>query len=196
MVKKIGICGGTFDPPHFGHLHLALTLKERHGLDEIWFVPAALSPHKELGSCVSFDDRLQMLELFLEEFSFCRVLDIELQRGTPSYTFDTLEQLSRKSQDQLFLLLGEDCLERFHQWYKILEIVKLVPLLVGSRSSKGIELMDEGVIKESVKKGFTKMPLLDISSSWIRGRLKKTLYCKHLMDRKVLDYIYQNGLYM
>lgn len=199
MKKKIGLYGGTFDPVHFGHINLALSLKEIHQLDEVWFCPAYINPHKkEQAPLVSAEQRLEMLELALEGLPSFFVLDIEIKKKSTSYTIDTIRSLLAREegkQEQLFLLLGEDALQNFAQWREPEEIVKLVPLLIGMReSSYNLESFPTD-LQSAIKKGMTRTRVMDISSTEVRDRLKKRLYCGHLVPAKILDYITRNGLY-
>jgi nicotinate-nucleotide adenylyltransferase len=179
VLKKIGIFGGSFDPIHFGHLNLAIQMLERAPLDEILFCPALYSPFKEHHRPVaSPEHRLAMLKLILTPFF--RVTSIELDRPGPSFTIDTLRELGcEKGGYQL--LLSEESAAQLHAWKDSSEIVKLAPPLVGSRTGEG---------KHTIQ-----TPLFDISSTEVRRRLKKKLYCKHLVPSIVLDYIEEFGLY-
>src|SRR4051794_30672333 len=104
-MKHIGIYGGTFDPVHFGHIQLAISLIEQGGLDEIFWIPANTNPLKS-DSPASADHRLQMLKIALKELPFFKILDIELKREGPSYTIDTLRLLKKEYPDaELRLIL-------------------------------------------------------------------------------------------
>jgi nicotinate-nucleotide adenylyltransferase len=203
-MKKIGLLGGSFDPIHFGHLNLALELMEKRGLDEIWFIPAKVNPHKSLEEPISEAHRLMMLGLALEEIncfnlSRFKIDETEIHRDAPSYTIDTLRILiAQHPTTQFYLLLGQDCMAGFSRWHLPEEIIALVPLLIGSRS--GTWNIDEfecsSRIKSAIKEGVTVTRLMDISSTTLRQRLAQGLYCGHLIPHRVLHYIYENGLYL
>lgn len=178
-MKKIGIFGGSFDPIHFGHLNLAIQLLEKASLDEILFCPALYSPFKEHHRPVaSPEHRLAMLKLILTPFF--RVTAIELDRPGPSYTIDTVRALAHEK-GEYRLLLSDESSATLPAWKDSAEIVKLAPPLVGSRTGQGAHIIQT--------------PLFDVSSSEVRRRLKKKLYCKHLVPSIVLDYIEEFGLY-
>lgn len=199
---KIGIYGGSFDPLHFGHLNVACELLERHGLDEVWFVPAHTNPHKTEKPPASFEHRLKMLQLGIDPALPFKIKDIEGLRTPPSYTVHTVRAFVEEAAlstlpYQFYLLLGEDSLPSFFRWHLPEEIIALVPLLVASRSGQWEIHHPEcsAKIKEAIKKGLTQTRLMDISSSDVRDRIAKQLYCGHLVPAPILDYIYQNHLY-
>src|SRR5262249_44608705 len=106
--KKIGLLGGTFDPFHFGHLNLAIEMKEKQGLDQVWFCPARLSPFKLQEQATDGQHRLKMIQLAIEGLPFFQALDLELLREGPSYTIDTILELQRREGEgvQFYLILG------------------------------------------------------------------------------------------
>lgn len=201
--KKIGIFGGTFDPIHFGHINLALELMEKRKLDEVWFVPAQINPLKQQVGTAPFKDRLNMLHLALSDIPQFQIHDIESFLPTPSYTLHTLRYILAKEAEkqvpaQFFLLLGEDCLPNFMEWHQPEEIVKLVPLLIGSRTGswKPEVLAKYPIsIRKAIETGMTTTNLMDISATELRKRLQRHLYCGHLIPAKVLDYIHAHALY-
>ncbi len=195
ILKKIGIMGGSFDPVHFGHFQLALTLLEAHGLDEILWIPAKINPLKKQKP-VDDHHRLNMLKLALEDVPFFKISDCEIKRAGESYTIDTLKEL-KNSENQFFLLLGDDAIPHFMKWKEPEAIVELATVLIGARKDAGLpdlaHLTDK--IKKSFESGWTSTPILDISSTDLRIRLKNNLICSHLMPAKVLDYIAAHRLY-
>lgn len=196
--NKVGLLGGTFDPIHVGHLHLAFEILESFDLDEILFVPAFTSPFKIHDTVASAKDRLEMVRLAIKGIEKFSLLDFEIKQEKVSYTVDTLEFL-KKSQPKncYYLILGEDVFKNFFTWKRANDILEMSDLIVGSR---------EGVLKkegtnipkqhqERVEKGFCKIHNLEISSTYVKERLQNGLYTAHLILPKVLDYIHQNGLY-
>jgi nicotinate-nucleotide adenylyltransferase len=199
-MKKIGFFGGTFDPIHFGHINLALQLLEKHRLDEVLFCIASRSPFKK--NCppvASSSHRLAMTQLAVRSIPSFHISKIELDRKGLSYTVDSLKLLrsgydQKKEAVQLYILLSDDVLESFHLWKNSEEIIRLARPLIGLRSHYQ-EKIPSSPVKEALLKGFTPTTRLEISSTQIRARLKKGLYCEHLMPLKALDYINQNSLY-
>ncbi len=188
-----GLFGGTFDPIHFGHLNLAIELKEKANLSEVWMVPANVSPFRAQELLVAAEKRLKMVELAVQEIPGFRVLDLEVKRSGPSYTIDTIKEILATGED-IALILGEDALAGFDRWKEHEEIARLVPLLVGSRQSSQRATYSTEV-EAAIKKGTIHTSLMEISATVLRQRLKKKLYCGHLIPPKVLDYIYENQLY-
>ena len=110
-MRKIGLLGGTFDPVHFGHLRLAEACREALQLEEIWFIPAALPPHKDW-RVSPYAKRRRWLEQALAGKAWCRILDIEQQRKGKSYTYHTLKALHKQEPDcEFYFLTGADSLE-------------------------------------------------------------------------------------
>lgn len=200
--KKIGLLGGTFDPIHFGHLNLAFELMEKRGLDQVWFIPTQLNPLKIQSPPTSIDHRLAMTRLAIRKIPQFHLKDIEKKRSSPSYTIDTLrifiaKEASNPIPNQFYLLLGEDAIPKFLRWHLPEEIVKLVPLLIGSRSSLEKNVL-EGCnlfVQAAIQKGLTTIHLMDISGTEIRKRLAQSFYCSHLVPAPVLRYIQKNQLY-
>jgi len=198
MQKNIGLFGGSFDPIHLGHLNLALELKEKRQLDEVWFIPACMSPFK-IGSVLTpAAHRLEMLRLALKDFPNFYIKDLELSRTPPSYTIDTIRLFCQLNpQNHYFWLMGEDHLLNFKKWHQWQEIIEKVTLLIGSR----FELHSpkyryaEIELEKAVQSGWTKTRLMDISGTELRQRLAKKLICSHLLPSIVLQYIKQNQLY-
>lgn len=200
--KKIGLFGGTFDPIHFGHLNLAFELMEQKELDQVWFIPAQINPFKLEIPPTSIDFRFAMVQLAIQNIPQFQLKDLEKERPPPSYTIDTLrafvaEEAYSQTPNQFYLLLGEDSVPGFFHWHLPEEIIRLVPLLIGSRS--GIWQYEQDnyslSIREAIQKGLTPTRLMDISGTDIRNRLAQKLYCGHLVPAAVLDYIQENQVY-
>lgn len=199
LKNGIGLLGGTFNPIHFGHLNLAIELKEKAELSEVWLIPAPVSPFRVEESMASIENRLNMVELAVSDIPGFRVLDIELHRPVPSYTIDTVRELV-KNHRNCVLLLGEDVALGLPKWKEAEDLAKLLPFLIGAR--REIELKNKldslrfpEAIEEAIRQGIIETSLMEISSTQIRKRLENHLYCGHLIPAKVLDYIYENQLY-
>lgn len=199
--KRVGLLGGTFNPIHFGHLNLALEIQEKRDLEEVWFIPSLLSPLRTHEALISPEHRLNMLALALGPVPGFQICPVELERPPPSYTIDTIKEIVSLYPEPLFhLILGEDSLIRFQEWKEPDEIVRLLPLLIGSRRHSELESRFPSLglsqeITEAIRKGLVATRQLEISASEVRERLKKRLYCGHFLPLKVLDYICANQLY-
>lgn len=196
--RLVGIYGGTFDPIHYGHLNLAIQIMEQRQLDEIWFCPVQINPHKQNQKQTPFGQRLKMLQIALANVPNCMITEIESKRPGPSYTIDTLLALKAESNQNFCLILGDDAIPSFFKWHQPEKIVQLVPLLIGRRLPEPINLEtltgDKNII-EAINRGMTPTRLVEISGTEIRHRIKEGLYCGHLLPEKVLDFIYKNQLY-
>ncbi len=203
MSKKIGFFGGSFDPIHLGHLNLAIEIAEKHKLDEVYFCPTSQSPFKKARPPIATkEDRRAMVTGAISPLPQFTLLDFEIQKSMPSYTIDTIRALialdeQQKKKKNYFLLLGEDALEQFHLWREVDELVKLATPLIGSRDKKSLIKPKNltAALSSCVEKGITPIPIMEISSTEIRDRLQKGLYCGHLLPAKVWDYIQQHQLY-
>jgi nicotinate-nucleotide adenylyltransferase len=200
----IGIFGGTFDPIHFGHLSLAMDMLDKHQLEEVWFCPVGISPHKQESPPTAVEHRLKMLQIALEDIYEFKILDVETKRQGPSFTIDTLRDLfasERKQQQprEFCLILGDDALQNFCNWHQPEEIVKLVPVFIGRRALEPFKLEDAKMhpaVLKALTAGLTETRIMEISATEIRKRIAEGQYCGHLLPAKVLDYIYDNKLYL
>lgn len=201
MKKSIGIFGGSFDPIHFGHLNLAVEIMEACALDEVWFCPAAFNPLKGVKSPRTDAERLAMINLAIEGQPRFRVTDVDVARKGPSYAIDTLTILKESEQEKglvasFSLILGSDSAKSFYQWRDPEGIIKQCHLLIGSRNGNlPDEFSGSPEVVAALKQGVTPTRIMEISSTDIRYRLGKGLYCGHLVPGKVLDYIHLNSLY-
>ncbi len=206
IVRRIGLLGGTFDPFHFGHINLGLELQEKHDLDEVIVCPAATSPFKTAQSpLASAGQRLQMAQIATEGVKGWRAIDWELKREGPSYTIDTVRAIraeaeKNKEKIALYLLLGEDILDKLSEWKEVEMLLDLAQPLIGCRDkgknhSSTTECLPP-VLEKVCLQGMTPTRVFDVSSTLIRDRLKRKLYCGHLLPAKILDFIYQHQLYL
>ncbi|MBS0622233.1 MAG: nicotinate (nicotinamide) nucleotide adenylyltransferase [Verrucomicrobia bacterium] len=197
MMKRIGLYGGTFDPIHFGHLHLALELADRHALDQVLFIPAVISPHKLDSAPTSAHHRVAMVSLAIKDYEKFKLDDREIRRGGASYTIDTVKEIKQEQLGNFFLLLSDEIVPSLPRWKGIEELIAQVPLLVGRRQTpRGqLPLVGHPLIDEAVKKGFTEMPVLEISATLIRERLAQGLPCDHLVPAAVLRYLFAHHIY-
>jgi nicotinate-nucleotide adenylyltransferase len=193
-MSEIGFFGGSFDPIHFGHINLALEIKEKLNLEKILFCPTFISPFKENAPIFAKpEDRLEMLKLAIKDIKGFEIIDFEIKNKKISYTVDTLYFL-KKSYNNLRLIITDDALQNFHLWKDYKEILKIAPLIIGTRSKV---INDFKSLNLNLKpSSFVKTSIFEISSTVIRDRLKKRLYIGHLTAKEVLDYICNRGLYL
>jgi nicotinate-nucleotide adenylyltransferase len=196
----IGIYGGTFNPPHLGHIRAAKAAVEALGLDRLLVIPDRIAPHKQLpeGSA-SPEQRLRMLQLALEGEERISVSDLELRREGTSYTYETVEQLHAMfPEDQLILLMGTDMFLSFHQWKYPERILKHAQLGVFYRGAKGERADIDSRKAEMEQQGHTvhllKNEVVDISSTQLRRML--VFECAGpFLPKGVEGFIRENGLY-
>jgi len=135
-MNKIGIFGGTFNPPHFGHMILAEGVVEALKLDKLIFIPAYTPPHKTKANIIEPAHRLKMLKLAIDGNKYFDISDIEIKRGGTSFTYDTLQSLKEKHKDsKLFLIIGMDNYRDFCYWKNYNLIFDLCEVVVLKRSN-------------------------------------------------------------
>lgn len=199
-MRKVALYGGVFDPIHLGHIHLACELKEACDVDEVWLIPAYRSPHKQ-GASASPKDRMEMLQMAIEPFDDFKALPYEIERGGPSYSIETVNEVKEKhirelNDSECVLFLGEDALCGLSKWHKIYELIETIPIYTGKRfRTKDFPSTGDLKIDKSLERGFKDIPLFEVDSTTIKKRLANNLDCSHLLAPKVLDYIRQNQLY-
>jgi nicotinate-nucleotide adenylyltransferase len=190
-MSRVGIFGGTFDPVHHGHLITAQFIKEKRNLEKIIFVPAFTSPFKQELIVSDSEHRIQMLKLAIEGIPYFDWSDFEIKKRGISYSIDTLLEMKKKF-DEIELIIGEDNLQSFDKWKLPGEIVKLARLIVLRRR------IDEETKTNNDFKANTvplETPLIDISGTRIRERVKNGLPINFLVPQKVMEYIYSVNLY-
>jgi nicotinate-nucleotide adenylyltransferase len=193
---RLGIYGGTFDPVHYGHLLAAEQSRERCALDEVWFVPAAVPPHKRGESITPGRQRTEMLELAVAGMPQFRVSRMELERTGPSYTVDTLIELKRDDPSrELFLILGADSVSDFPTWYEPRRIAELATLVVVNRGLTPPELGCLSDLTGPHRPIVVSMPAVDLSATDIRERVRAGRSIRFMTPRAVEAYIQQHRLY-
>jgi nicotinate-nucleotide adenylyltransferase len=209
---KIGIFGGSFNPPHFGHLILAERTREILKLDKIIFIPAHIPPHKTKMHIVDPVHRLKMLKLATEGNDRFEISDIEIKRGGTSFTYDSLLYFNEKyKKAKLYLIIGMDNYHDFGHWKNYNQIFDLCRVVVLKRvftagKSSGKHKMLNGVHSfagdtnncdhvDREKFVFLDTPLLDISSTETRNRVKAQKPIDYFVPEKVKKYIEKNSLY-
>jgi nicotinate-nucleotide adenylyltransferase len=188
---KIGIFGGTFDPPHIGHLIAAQDACMQLALDRVLFVPAGQPPHK-LDQKVSPPElRLEMLTAALADDERFQVSQVELRRAGPSYMVDTLRELRRDfSGDDLFLLLGADQVRELHTWREPEEVARLAHIVLISRTGVVAVPQLQVLVGQSIE-----VTRIDVSATQIRHRIAAGQPIRYLVPPAVEQIIRRRGLY-
>jgi nicotinate-nucleotide adenylyltransferase len=199
--KKLGVIGGSFDPVHVGHLLLAEIAREALGLDQVLFVPAAISPLKlDAEPRANAKQRVEMLRLAISGNEFFDVDEREIKRGGASYTVDTLKELSAETKGaELYFLMGADSLATFERWKSPNEICKLARVIVldrGGHSKPDVEELAKYLPKpESAAEQILEMPQVEISSSDLRQRIGAQRSVRYQLPPAVAAYIASESLY-
>lgn len=188
---NIGIFGGTFDPIHMGHLITAQAVREIRKLDKIIFIPAHISPFKTERDSTSDEDRYRMLELALEGIEYFDISDLEIKKDKISYSIHTIKELKKKY-DKIDLIIGYDNLLSFDKWKSPDELLTLVNLVVLRRKTEEGETSKNKYFKSAI---FVETPLIEISGTEIRERVKQNLPIDFLVPKNVMEYIYNLKLY-
>jgi nicotinate-nucleotide adenylyltransferase len=192
---KIGVFGGTFNPPHKGHVRLANTAAEMLGLDKMIIIPSCIPPHKIPGSLARGEDRLEMCRLAFCKDSRFEISSMELDRGDKSYTVDTLNELKKMyPDDEIYFIIGSDMLETFTQWYRWEEILSLCFLCAASRKNGFVPDLSVYTEEQRKKIIFLEIEPFEVSSTQVRTELVKNEESS-LIPREVLEYINKNNLY-
>lgn len=187
-MSRIGLMGGTFDPPHVGHLLIAEQAREQLDLDEVWFMPAAIPPHKNGVSAA--DDRIEMTRRAIEGNDSFRLELIEFERDEPSYSVETLKRLKEREPGHEFVfLLGADSLDSLERWYDYDTLVTLVTFGAVTRPGSRYR------IPKRAKVEMIDMPELEISSTDLRERVKRGRSVRYLVPRSVELWIKEQRLY-
>lgn len=197
-MKRYGILGGSFNPPHIGHSILAENVREQLFLDRVVFVPSGRHALKDGDTLISAEHRLNMANIAFGGNENFEVSDIEIEKsktGVTNYTVDTLMSLyDRYKNDflKLYLIIGIDNLIEFPKWKNPDKLFALSEVIVMNRPGFLVQDVD---VEYSRKARYLSVPMLDISSTDIRNRIKSGKSVKYLVDEKVEKYIIENGLY-
>lgn len=191
MKKRVGIMGGTFNPIHNGHLMIAEQAREQVSLDEIWFMPARIPPHKQDKGIASVEHRMNMVKLAIADHPQFSLTTIELEREGPSYTVDTMEYLTRCYPDHsFFFIVGGDMLAILPKWHRIDELVQLVQFIGFDRPGSSFD-----ITKIAARITYVTLPKWEISSTFIREMANHQQSLRYLVPPPVESYIKEHKLY-
>ena len=195
---RIGIYGGSFNPIHNGHIHLAEAAMKDFGLDRIYLVPSKISPHRSSAEYASGEDRLEMLRLATADEKNMEVSDFEIKTDRVSYTIYTVEHFrSMFPNDELCLLVGSDMLLSFEKWFRFEDILSQVTLCAVSRNKGDMELLREkaSFLSQYGCVRISEAPPIEISSTIVRKNIEKNTDCTCYLHKNVVQYIRSKGLY-
>ncbi|MDQ3606775.1 MAG: nicotinate-nucleotide adenylyltransferase [Gemmatimonadota bacterium] len=189
-MRSIGVFGGTFDPPHLGHLIVAADVCVALELDRLLFIPAAVPPHKLAQVEATAEQRLEMVRAAVRGDARFEVDDLELRRPGPSFTVDTLHTLrTRFPESRLYFLIGADALREIHSWREPEEVARLAQLIVFARDGQQAPTM-HGISAQPVP-----VTRVDISASEIRRRVRTGIPIRYLVPDAVREIIERENLY-
>ncbi len=196
---RIGILGGTFDPPHIGHIAIAEAAQRALDLAEVIFVPAREPPHKLDQRVTPLKDRLAMLRLALRDHPTFTLSLIEAERAGPSYTVDTLRELRAQfpPSTEIFFIEGEDSLGALPTWHKPHELIQLCKLAVLQRPGYTVDLdaLEKQVPGVKARVVFINAPEIEISSHELQARCREGRSLRGFVPEGVDEYITQYHLY-
>lgn len=197
---KIGLLGGSFDPIHLGHLHMARQAKQEYALDEVWLIPAGHSPNKDETRMTSAAQRLAMCQLAVNDEADIWVCSIEVDSMETSYTFLTLQKLKQQyPADEFYFIMGADSLDYFEKWRNPQIIAQLAVLLIVNRN-----LFSEDDLKNKINElqrlfyadiRIVHCEKWDVSSSYIRKAFSENEDISPYVKPQVMEYMKANHLY-
>ncbi len=189
---KIGLFFGSFNPVHTGHLLIANYFVQFTQLDQIWFIVSPQNPFKANGTLLNETIRLEMLKLAINGDERFKASDFEFNLPRPSYTVNTLAELQKAHPNYTFVpIIGGDNLQSFHLWKDYQTIINNHEIFVYRR----VGFHENPLLANNDKIKIFEVPLLNISSTYIREMLQANKSIKYLVPDKVAEYIITNGLY-
>jgi nicotinate-nucleotide adenylyltransferase len=197
-LRSLGILGGTFNPPHLGHLAIARYALTQLQLQRVALVPARQPPHKPIEQDPGCEHRLAMCRLLVEGCEGLSVCALEAERDGPSYTVDTLEFIhASHPQAELTLIVGADIAATLASWREPKRLVELASLAVAARpgSDRGAVASSPGEFGEQARVTFLDAPMVDVSSSQVREDARTGSAIEGIVGDAVAGYIAEHGLY-
>ena len=197
---RTGIFGGTFSPPHLGHVRAAACFQKELGLDELLVIPAFVPPNKADATILPGEHRLAMCRLAFDGIPGCAVSDLELRRGGTSYTVLTLRELERADRE-LFLLVGTDMFLTLSHWREPGEIFSRATVVAAGRFSDPTLKRETEKTKSALEKEYGARivlldnPITEISSTLLRKRIAARADLSEWLPAKVEEYIRKENLY-
>lgn len=198
---KIGIIGGTFDPIHNGHLIIAEYARTHLKLDKVIFIPVGIAPHKDNNKITNAKSRVEMINLSIKSNPYFYQSLIEVKRDNVTYTVDTLTSLKEEyPENEFYFIMGGDSILEIESWKDHKKLMKICNFIVLDRDHITREDINLKVSELKLLYGMDtqviRSPLIEISSTEIRNRIKKGLSIKYLVPESVENYIKDNELYL
>jgi nicotinate-nucleotide adenylyltransferase len=196
--RRIGLLGGTFDPPHIGHLVLAETASHELNLERLLFVPAGDPPHKQTEDKTPVEHRLVMLDKAIDKNNRFDISRVDIDRPGPHYSFDMVRLIGEQYPDaELYFVMGGDSFYDLPTWYRPGELIQLCKLAVMRRPDEPIRTdMHEALLPGlAARVEIIDAPLIGVSSTMLSQRLGQGKSVRYLVPDVVLDYILEHGLY-
>jgi nicotinate-nucleotide adenylyltransferase len=188
---RIGLYFGSFNPVHNGHLIIANHIAEHCAVDKVWFVVSPQNPLKETRSLLNEYDRLHLVKLAIKDNPKLGTSDIEFRLPKPSYTIDTLTYLQEQFPKNTFsVIMGSDSFQNIHRWKNFEQLLKHYPIIIYQRP--GFEIKE----KYGAELQIVVAPMLDISSTYLRGQIKTGKSIRYLTPDEVSNYIIENRYYL
>ncbi len=210
-MTKIGVLGGTFNPPHFGHLRLSEEACETYSLDRVVFIPTHIPPHKNQPDIAEAQHRLEMTNLACKDNPKFEVSDLEVSLKGKSYTINTLEVFAQHKDAEVFFIIGSDSLKEIHLWKDYTRLFELSNFIVIPRPGTDLQdawaglpvklkesftQRDEAWIHKSGKKVISsKITGLEISSTMVRNLVRDGRSIRYLIPDIVISFIQEHNLY-
>jgi len=202
-MARIGLFGGSFNPVHTAHLILAERVREEAALDRVLFVPAGQPPHKPDVPLAPAEQRVRMLELAVADNPFFGVSTLEVRRPGPSYTLTTVRELRHElgERARLFLVVGADSILDMPRWWHADELVREVEILGVARPGFPLDDLSEleacfgGARVAEIRGSIVKAPLLAVSATEVRERVRRGLSIRYLVPEPVRQHILASGIY-
>lgn len=190
-MRKIGLFFGSFNPIHVGHLIISNAMLSHAPLDEVWFVVSPQNPLKERRTLLADHHRLEMVRLAVEDNYHLRACDVEFHLPIPSYTVLTLAHLGEQYRDKEFsLIMGSDNLDNFDRWRNYQYIIDHYQIYVYPRPNH-----DGGAFAKHPHVNCVEVPMMDISSSYIREQIKQKKDVRYLLTEPVYNYLTEMHFY-
>jgi len=192
---KIGVLGGTFDPIHYAHLIIAEFVRQELYLEKILFLPAPIPPHKLMRELTPPSYRLAMTHLAIADNQYFEACDLEIKKNKISYSVDTVIDVRNSYNlraNDLYFIIGSDSLSQLHTWRNPELLLEECTVVVVGRPGFSIEQCNEKFVKKIT---LINMPLLDISASAIRNRVREGKSIRYLTPQSVIQFITDQKLY-